>query len=128
MTENRTRLDAIEARAAAATPGPWEVYRESVCQSDAPPPDDPAVLGHYFSADLYGLNRPPDAAFIAAARTDLPLLLAVLRRVEGLADAWDAEARQAMANGLDAQAIAQDWCVNDLRRVIAPLLEPEPSA
>lgn len=69
---------------------------------------------------------PPDAAFIAAARTDLPLLLAVLRRVEGLADAWDAEARQAMANGLDAQAIAQDWCVNDLRRVIAPLLEPEP--
>ena len=50
-------LDEIEARANAATPGPW---REG-------------------SSDLYSVRN---AAFIAAARTDVPALIARVRELE----------------------------------------------
>jgi hypothetical protein len=68
------QLAAIEARAQAATEGPWEmdegsyhVYRgeDMIC------------------ADLY---TEPDAAFIAAARTDVPALLALVREQQAKLD------------------------------------------
>jgi hypothetical protein len=50
-------LDAIEARANAATPGPWKEG----------------------SNDVYSVRN---AAFIAAARTDVPALIARVRELE----------------------------------------------
>lgn len=77
-------LDAIEARANAATPGPWIVAPELVG------PDGQGVyhaesLGPICEVgDPYprGDNHPQEnMAFIAAAREDVPDLVAAIRRV-----------------------------------------------
>jgi hypothetical protein len=75
-------LDAIEARAKAATPGPWEGSTQT------------GVAGGGFLAQVfegYGMtlaiatmerpNGTANAAFIAAARTDVPALIAEVRRL-----------------------------------------------
>lgn len=76
-------LDAIEARANAATEGPWE----AVCDSSRPDVLTENRKGGYFDAGhLFGLdkydNNDADAEFIAHARTDIPALLTELRRSE----------------------------------------------
>lgn len=94
-TETRTTeldLDAIEARANAATEGPW---------IDTTPHDKATEWGHYyddpmvvtldsspgnFCAIAQDIRQGPtegaaDAAFIAAARTDVPALAAEVRRL-----------------------------------------------
>lgn len=70
------QLDAIEARANAATPGPWTPSHH---------PNDPYHWA-VFDTDTRALtaNRggcPDDAEFIAAARTDIPVLVAEIRRL-----------------------------------------------
>lgn len=110
MTANP--LDAIQARAAAATKGPWR--RENYTDIDdegafylahvlAPDPDvpDEAVLGI-----AMGILR-PDAEFIAASREDVPRLVAALRAVEAVASKWEAEYKDSALNwelmeGVDA--------------------------
>lgn len=75
-------LDAIKARAEAATEGPWEAH---------------ALDGFEWSVDRIGDNDDDsgnevatvwvtgaDAAFIAHARTDVPMLLAELERLRAL--------------------------------------------
>jgi hypothetical protein len=88
-------IDAIEARANAATPGPWEVVRfdnhscsavygigqyagglappvvVSWCEGDNP-------QGHKAE---YGGSSDEDDAFISASRTDIPALCAEVRRL-----------------------------------------------
>lgn len=72
-------LDAIRARADAATPGPWEsnanhVYMGGGCQARIAPTGEPAVImGHWSNA--------ADPVFVAAARTDVE---ALVREVERL--------------------------------------------
>ena len=81
----QTRLDAIRARCEAATPGPWTIKEETyelfghefqIFCPDALENDlDPiAVL------DLF-CGQTDNAAFIAAARTDVPDLLAEVARL-----------------------------------------------
>ena len=81
------RLDQIEARANAATEGPWtpDEYTEvdpdgfyELSRVIAPDPDgdDRCAIGVVHT----GILR-PDADFIAAARTDVPALVAALRAV-----------------------------------------------
>lgn len=79
---NQTELDAIEARAQAATPGPWD---------SAPQYINSAGLGiakvnacRVFKAGYYGPINPDkaDAQFIAAARTDIPNLIAEIRLLQ----------------------------------------------
>ena len=81
------RLDQIEARANAATEGPWtpDEYTEvdpdgfyELSRVIAPDPDgdDWCAIGVVHT----GILR-PDADFIAAARTDVPALVAALRAV-----------------------------------------------
>lgn len=83
-------LDAIEARANAATPGPWRAGTEEFI-------DYGAVFGRQIEED--GLSRvrclvddlsdiPGTAEFIAHARTDVPALVAEVRRLRR----WKAEA------------------------------------
>ena len=81
------RLNEIEARANAATRGPWESDEYTEIDPDgfyelsrviAPDPDD----GEDYAIGVVhvGILR-PDATFTAHARTDVPALVAALRAV-----------------------------------------------
>ena len=67
------RLAEIEARANAATPGPWYAAHRGVMAEGVEIVDDCAVAGW----DVY----PENQAFISAARTDVPALVAEVRRL-----------------------------------------------
>ena len=70
-------LDAIEARANAATPGPWLVLRGMDCTHVR------AQDGHFETGCINWDGRDAsDADFIAAARTDIPALIARVREQE----------------------------------------------
>ena len=82
-------LDQIEARAEAATPGPWttngagEVSQHWSC----PQPwktvvgTEVACMAYCYGGSAKGVERDEDAEFIAAARTDVPALVDALRAV-----------------------------------------------
>lgn len=75
---DETTLAAIEARAAAATPEPWTLKRAE--ESDR----QVWVSGAEVILDW----GDPDAAFIAAARSDVPALVAEVRRLTAENAAW----------------------------------------
>lgn len=62
-------IKAIEARAAAATPGPWEASKDGWT----------AWAGNVKIADYLD---PDNAEFIAHARTDIPRLLDYIKELE----------------------------------------------
>jgi hypothetical protein len=64
-------LGAIEARAAAATEGPWEAKHDVVVAGDG-----------FIAAETYHDTFEADAIFIAAARDDVPALLSEVRRLQ----------------------------------------------
>ena len=82
-------LDAIQARAAAATPGPWEAFVEGrdhlagddFIRTGGLNDDAPDMYVDLF----YGARKmpapPADLDFIAAARQDIPRLIAEVRRL-----------------------------------------------
>mgnify|MGYP006961905552 CR=1 FL=1 len=79
MTDTPLDLDAIEARADAATDGPWLASHNLT--------DDTHDVSVLYSngigvlvADFH--KRPDDARFAAHARTDVPALIAALRKAE----------------------------------------------
>lgn len=99
-------LDAIAERVAAATPGPW--VREPVgggeemCSRCAPyahyysidAPSDPGWLSRVVTVRGYGDDhvlaiRIADAAFIAHARQDIPALIAEVRRLQAVVEAYE---------------------------------------
>jgi hypothetical protein len=75
------RLDVIEARANAASPGPW--VRDGFGDEDGPrfigAPTTEQIVVDEVSGSV-------DAVFIAAARQDVPDLVAALRAVLALTD------------------------------------------
>ena len=83
------RLDEIEARANAATGGPWGVYdgAESIltehdCTGDCEDFHPILVRNQVDGVPLPSVwSTPEDAVFIAQARTDVPALVAALRAV-----------------------------------------------
>lgn len=98
MTASDPRVGEIEARLAAATPGPWfldadgdsGVYTEARASNS--------------SSEIASAFRREDEAFIAHAPADVAYLLAELRkahealaRVEELASAWTARGEHDMA-------------------------------
>lgn len=98
-------LSAIEARAHAATPGPWrhgtlEKYHVFCTGTGWAVPDERVLLrmNHHFSPDM-------DARFIAHARTDVPALCAELRTT-----------RERLAT---AEALLRKWLYSD------PVLDTE---
>jgi len=101
-------LGEIEARANAATPGPWAWEGES---GDSWPQSDNSLVTAYvpdgrewpesilsgwgYDASGISVEKDADGEFIAHARTDIPALLAMVReqravieRVEAVADKW----------------------------------------
>jgi hypothetical protein len=69
MTDDE--LTAIEARANAATPGPWKDNRAAGISGDGGEP----VIG-----------LPCNVDFVINARTDIPALVAEVRRLRGILD------------------------------------------
>jgi hypothetical protein len=87
---NPLDLDAIRARAEAATEGPWHRVGKSI-QADVPLSDDGPSTTKWnttvvCSVGAWGSGRPTgeDAEFIAHARTDVPALLAEVERLQCL--------------------------------------------
>jgi hypothetical protein len=70
-------LQAIEARANAATPGPWEVFAEREVSTE-----HKALMGCTHDGDGVFYER-EDAEFVAHARADIPALVAEVRRLRG---------------------------------------------
>ena len=86
------RLNEIEARANAATEGPWEWEGEAKAEWEeganslvpSRHPDDPVLYGYGYDASGIEVKTPADAEFIAHARTDVPALVEALRAVLNL--------------------------------------------
>ena len=121
-------LDAIKARVAAATPGPWEWVCEAHCGVEHRSQEIPAcrnaqydwfalrsndapVLEHWATyADDSGLSvGPADATFIARARSDIPALIAEVERLRGVLEWYariggEASARLLLDHGDRARA------------------------
>lgn len=85
-------LDAIQARADAATEGPWAAWldqdgakhmqgRLMVGNADAVIPDGETWIEGVDVNPVAECYTPEDRTFIAAARTDVPVLVAALRAV-----------------------------------------------
>jgi hypothetical protein len=79
MTEER--LKEIDARAAAATPGPWELVD---AHDDYVRPEYYVVMKReaehgFWDMDTSLMTRPEEPDFIAHAREDIPDLVAALR-------------------------------------------------
>ncbi|MGW4380156.1 hypothetical protein [Kitasatospora sp. NPDC004531] len=96
-------LNAIERRVAAASPGPWTAFLESrqaaggdsFIRLDADPEQDDEFYLHRFvdGRPILGIDPRTDADldFIAAARQDVPRLLAEVRRLRGAVSRQAAE-------------------------------------
>ena len=85
----------IEARLAAATPGPWEADGTEVSQHwSCPEPwlpiatNEVACMAYCYGGSARGIERVEDAEFIAHAREDVPVLLAEVKELTR----WKAEA------------------------------------
>jgi len=95
-------LDAIEARANAATPGPWRDQHHECSEVWGPAPDSQThsmQIARIGRAQFDVLN----AAFIAHARTDVPALIARVRELE-------AERDQALADYQDLGRVMHEEC------------------
>ncbi|MFE7106581.1 hypothetical protein ACFU98_35075 [Streptomyces sp. NPDC057575] len=108
MPEPTTRLTEIEARAVAATPGPWQNDQAEIHQGMPDAPDIwVAWIGEALNIDdLPQSNN--NARFVAHAREDIPFLLAELRQRD--ADIAELQAklaiRERQLDDLDAGVIA----------------------
>ena len=97
------RLNEIEARANAATKGPWHRYGTWPYEVYAPrEPDGGPYIASMTGDD--GHNE-SNAEFIAHARTDVPALVAALRAVQEVLDKRGKQAREALPPSLAALAV-----------------------
>jgi hypothetical protein len=89
MTTNEpVDLASIQARADAATPGPWHVYAAELESSLAP---HFGVEGELHIGFGYGWEN--DAEFMTHARTDIPALVAEVIRLRAMPRLTAEEAR-----------------------------------
>ena len=141
MTEDE--LAAAEARAAAATPGPWERCDAGTWQHGRyrrtevfvrRPDDDVAIASDILDPESDEVSD-ANADFIAHARTDVPALVAEVRRLRAVVDEAEfklgvyrgqmAEDIRAMAYPSPRAAVTGSnarWVV----ATVAPLGTPEP--
>lgn len=110
-------LATIEARAAAATPGPWHVEPGS---NFVYPPGTPESEQFFLLVDQYGdwldfdgyWRGRADVDFISAARTEVPALVAYARALEAeiaRLRAGLAELRRSHYSGIPAQTGGGGW-------------------
>lgn len=123
MTDEQ--LAAIEQRAEAATSGPWcadeyRVYRSDSVHDAKYGYNDTCLIdtkhqNYYNSRTRAEADQTADMAFIAAARTDVPALLAEVRRLGSLLDT----ARGALADigHMTPGEVARGVMQNKARRI-----------
>lgn len=103
MTDPRETLARIRKRADAATEGPWAPWLDQdgakhmggllmVGNAEAVIPDGEEFVDGVDVNPIAHVYVPPDRAFIAHARTDVPALVAALRAVLDVADRHDEDA------------------------------------
>ena len=101
------RLAEIEARADAATAGPWRMGRDTNCQYVLGAQHSICETGILIVGDESNALIIADAAFIAAARTDVPWLVDLARRQAAALRAvlkvhsptWDGDDHVCVADG-----------------------------
>lgn len=107
MNEQDAVLSAIRERCDAATEGPWYVSGSGwLCSR----PNRVVLLDGAVS-DMYA-SRTPDAEFIAHARTDVPVLLDLVDRLQDLL--LDAETSLEMHEAYVAELVAPPVPLGDL--------------
>lgn len=94
-------LDAIEARANAATSGPWCTDSWEIYQGTEYEPGLSTWIGETCRGMTSAEQDRADAAFVAAARTDVPALVAEVRRLRDQVAAVTALHEKGEHNGLD---------------------------
>lgn len=80
-------LDAIKARVAAATPGPWYVHYDQRRWVRAYGPSG----DHDLADESWKENRDNDALFVAHARQDVPALLDEIERLQARVESLAAD-------------------------------------
>lgn len=103
------RLEQVRARAAAATPGPWEAW-----DTGDPPAEDEArawivTPGSLHLATLYAGDPSANATFAAHAREDIPALLAEVERLRSITTITD----EMVERGALALADEEKWPTNE---------------
>jgi len=110
MPEQTDRLAEIQLRAAKATPGPWCTDSWEIYQGTEYTPGISQWIGETCRGNTTTTQDRADAAFVAAARTDVPWLIAELTEARAklataerqLAEADDALADRFAIPGEDA--------------------------
>lgn len=133
MTEPSALLDAMQARVDAAPPKPWR-YREAAFGDPANGPDHTVLealhpeqgwssiaRGDYDAWSGYGLG------FAAAARSDMPRLIAAVRAVLTLAEEWRYKGEYGdgpwqLGEGPDQEGLALDEASSQLHAAIRSAL------
>ena len=82
MIDNMIDLDAIEARASVATEPPWKHLDDEIVGPEIP--DMPRGFRPYDTIAM--ADELTDREFIAHARTDIPTLIAEIRRLQNRLD------------------------------------------
>lgn len=103
-------LTAIEARVNAATPGEWvavDTGRKNGSHWYVVSSGE-AIASIHANDGSDEVQREPDAEFIAHARTDIPLLLAEVRRLQGMIDGWKIVSKARAEKSTDEKADAWD--------------------
>lgn len=120
-------IAAIRARAAAATPGPWRWYLGSLMNEtdssgqgfplDIYPDSEDVVSARDHSGDEVSLRvADADAAFIAAARTDIPALCDRIDELEAALARAERVARAARSYFAARRECVSTFLVEDWRR------------
>lgn len=110
MRDPRAILDQIQGRADVATEGPWAPWLDQdgakhmrgllmVGNAEAVIPDGEEFVDEVDVNPIAHVYTPWDRTFIAASITDVPMLVAALRAVLGVADSHDADAAELEALG-----------------------------
>lgn len=112
MTDEQ--LSEIEQRVNAATPGSWAGYPSMVSISAS------HALSVFMRDNADPLQVERDNVFIAAARSDVPALVAEVRRLKNDNDMFAAFGRDVMKNIYDAG----DWWADDMfNEYVLPIAE-----
>lgn len=98
----------IEARAKAATPGPWSWEYNGICGPESLFSNKDRVVINFCCSDCLGVDNrvnEQDANFIAHSREDIPALLATLRAERAKRAELEATAAEHIISSLAALKI-----------------------
>lgn len=108
-------LDAIEARANAATEGPWESLDRGDRLVAWRQRDDELGIAAFDYVVPEPMDNADDAEFIAHARTDVPALVAEVRRLRDI----EAEAYRRALDVIEAEREDETVALTDVGLVLA---------